>query len=210
MTKVGGCPFYRDPVSRNIGRGLGHCDLEGGQTICEGDIQCCDKPDALKRQLLERKKMISHHGGKEKQGENPLHCRILVVDDEEQMRTLIVALLSRQGHECITARNGVEALNKIYQNKCDAVITDIAMPEMDGIALTKALLSLYPNLPVMVMTGYTNEYSPESVITAGARDFIEKPFSYDELILRFNKMMHDHGILLRMHGKLKEMYFEPK
>lgn len=210
MSNLGKCPFYRDPVSLNSGIGLGHCDLEGNQAICEGDFQCCDKPDTLQEQLLERKKMISDDEGEENQRKNPLNCRILVVDDEEQMREFIVGLLSTYGHECVTASNGDEALIKIYQNKCDAVITDIAMPEMDGITLTKTLLSLYPNLPIMVMTGYTTEYSPESVITAGARDFIEKPFSIDELILRFNKMMHDHGILLRMQEKLNEMFLDSK
>jgi CheY-like chemotaxis protein len=204
MSNVGSCPFYRVPVNLNIGRGLGHCDLEGSQAICEGDSQCCDKPDAMRKQLLEQKKKISNGARDENHGKDPLRCKVLVVDDEEPMRKLIVALLSEKGHECITANNGAEAVNKVYQNKFDAVITDIAMPEMDGLTLTKTLLSIYPNLPIMVMTGYASEYSPESVITAGARDFVEKPFSFDEIILRFNKMMYDHQVLLRMQEKLKE------
>src|SRR4030042_5775376 len=118
--------------------------------------------------------------------------KVLIVDDEEPMRKLIASLLSTKGHQCITARNGLEALDKITENKFNAVITDVVMPEMDGIALTKELSKHYQSLPVMIMTGHANEYSAESAIAAGAREFIKKPFSIDEFILRFGKMMRDH------------------
>ena len=67
------------------------------------------------------------------------HYKALQVDDEQPMRKLIVSLLSRKGHQCITANNGIEALDKISENKFNAIITDFVMPEMDGIALTKEL-----------------------------------------------------------------------
>src|SRR4030065_803453 len=120
------------------------------------------------------------------------HYKILVVDDDEPMRKLIVSLLSSRGHQCVTANNGREALDKIMETKFDALITDIAMPEMDGITLTKELLKHYQNLPVMVMTGYTEEYSAETAIASGAREFINKPFAISEFIIRFDKMMRDH------------------
>jgi diguanylate cyclase (GGDEF)-like protein len=118
--------------------------------------------------------------------------KILVVDDEEQTRKLLVNLLSRKGHRCVTANNGREALDKIMENKFDALITDIVMPEMDGITLTKELSKHYQNLPVMVITGYTEEYSAETAIASGAREFIKKPFSISEFLIRFDKMMRDH------------------
>jgi diguanylate cyclase (GGDEF)-like protein len=121
----------------------------------------------------------------------PIHYKILVVDDEEQMRKLIVSLLSTKGHQCITARNGLEALDKIMGAKYDAVITDVVMPEMDGIALTKELSKHYQSLPVMVVTGHTEDYSAETAIASGAREFISKPFSITEFIIRFDKMMRD-------------------
>ena len=108
------------------------------------------------------------------------------------MRKLIVSLLSQEGHQCVTANNGLEALDKIMETKFDALITDIVMPEMDGIALTKELSKHYQNLPVMVMTGYTEEYSAETAIASGAREFIKKPFSISEFLIRFDKMMRDH------------------
>src|SRR4030042_1531221 len=118
--------------------------------------------------------------------------KVLIVDDEEPMRKLIASLLSTKGHQCITARNGLEALDKITENKFNAVITDVVMPEMDGIALTKEFSKHYQNLPVMIMTGHTEEYSAEIAIASGAREFINKPFSVSEFIIRFDKMMRDH------------------
>jgi CheY-like chemotaxis protein len=115
--------------------------------------------------------------------------RVLVVDDEEPMRRLIADLLSDHGHQCMTANNGKEALDQFNGNTFDAVITDIGMPEMDGIALTRQLSSLCPNLPIMIMTGDIRGYLSDLAITAGAWDFIGKPFAIDEFILRFTRMM---------------------
>jgi len=200
------CPFYRDSESLARGRGFGYCDL-GSDAICEGDTQFCDRSDDLRKQLSEKKKEEDNkREGNQK--EKPFNCKVLVVDDQEPMRTLIVTLLSQQGHQCITAGNGVEALNKMIQNRCDVVITDIVMPEKDGITLTKELLSMYPKLPILIMTAHGKEYSAESALMAGARDFIGKPFSIDEFILRFNKMMRDHAIFSEMEAKKIEMVLQ--
>jgi diguanylate cyclase (GGDEF)-like protein len=122
----------------------------------------------------------------------PLNLKILIVDDKEMMSSFVVSLLSQHGHQCETAKNGIEALEKIKKNSFDAAVIDVVMPLMDGITLTKELLRLYPNLPVMIMTGHADDHSAESAIAAGAREFIKKPFSIDEFILRFDKMMRDH------------------
>jgi len=120
------------------------------------------------------------------------HYKILVVDDEEQMRKLIATLLSQKGHQCLTANNGREALGKIMEAKFDALITDIVMPEMDGITLARELSKDYQNLPVMIITGHANENSAETAITSGALEFIKKPFSISEFLIRLDKMMRDH------------------
>ena len=88
------------------------------------------------------------------------HYKILVVDDEEPLRNLIVSILFPKGHQCMTANNGREALDKMMETKFDALITGIVMPEMDGITLTKELSKHYQNLPVMVMTGYAEDSIP--------------------------------------------------
>ena len=122
----------------------------------------------------------------------PLNLKILIVDDEEMVRNLLVSLLSKRGHKCETAKDGIEAFEKIKKSSFDSAVIDVVMPLMDGITLTKELLRLYPNLPVMIMTGHSDEHFAESAIAAGAREFIKKPFSIDEFILRFDKMMRDH------------------
>ena len=119
------------------------------------------------------------------------HYKILVVDDEQPIRELMVALLGRNGHLCVTAGNGLEALDKMTKTRFDAVITDIVMPEMDGIVLTKELSRRAQDLPIMVTTGHTEEYSAETAIASGAREFINKPFSNAEFVTRFDKMMRD-------------------
>ncbi len=121
-----------------------------------------------------------------------IHYRVLVVDDEEPMRRLITNMLSLRGHQCVTANSGRGALDKIMGAKFDAMITDIAMPEMDGLALTKEVSAHYQNFPILVITGYAEEYSLDTAIASGAREFIRKPFSVSEFLIRFDQMMRDH------------------
>jgi len=122
----------------------------------------------------------------------PLNLKILIVDDEKTMSSLLVSLLSKQGHECQTAKDGIEALEKIKKVSFDAAVIDVVMPLMDGITLTGELLKLYPNLPIMIMSGHADDHSAETAIAAGAREFIKKPFFIDEFTLRFDKMMRAH------------------
>ncbi len=117
--------------------------------------------------------------------------KILIVDDKKSVSNLIVSLFSKYGHSCETAKDGTEALEKIKKNVFDSAVVDIVMPHMNGITLTKELVNLHPDLPIMVMTGHADEHSAESAFAAGAREFIKKPFSIDEFILRFDKMMRD-------------------
>ena len=126
---------------------------------------------------------------------------ILVVDDEELIRDLVVTFLSKLGHSCVTAIDGVEALEKIGGNKIDVVITDIKMPNMDGIILTREISRQYPELPVMVMTAFDEEYSAGIAISVGAREFIKKPFSLDEFAARLHKMINDSKVIKGMKSE---------
>ena len=116
---------------------------------------------------------------------------VLIVDDEEAIRNLVGAFLFRLGRGCMKASDGIDALLKMKQNEIGAVITDIKMPKMDGIELTAEISKQYPEIPVMVMTGFTEENTAEGAIAAGAREFIQKPFSVEEFTIRFNKMIRE-------------------
>jgi len=126
---------------------------------------------------------------------------ILVVDDEEPVRNLIVTLLSRSGHSSITAVDGVDALDRMKGNKIDAVITDIKMPNMDGVALTIEILKRNPGLPILVMTAFDEEYSAGAAIAAGAREYIKKPFSPDEFFAQLRKMIKDSETIKRLKNE---------
>jgi CheY-like chemotaxis protein len=126
---------------------------------------------------------------------------ILVVDDEELMRNMVVTFLSTLGHSCVTATDGVDALGKMKENKIDAVVTDVKMPHMDGITLTGELLTAYPGVPVMVMTAFEEEYSAGIAVSVGAREFIKKPFSLDEFAIRLHKMINDSEALRKLKGE---------
>ena len=135
----------------------------------------------------------------EKMGMEPSKYTILVVDDEELLRNLIVAFLSKLGHSCVTAIDGVDALDKMKGNKIDAVVTDIKMPNMDGITLTSNISIQYPGLPVMIMTAFEEGDTAGIAIIAGARDFIKKPFSLNEFSVRLHKMINDSEAQRRMN-----------
>ncbi|MGZ3537567.1 MAG: response regulator, partial [Thermodesulfobacteriota bacterium] len=136
---------------------------------------------------------------------------LLIVDDEESVRDLILSLFSKYGHHCETAKDGTEALEKIKKHSFDSAIIDIVMPHLDGITLTRELINSHPDLPIMVMTGHADEHSADSAIAAGAREFIKKPFSIDEFILRFDKMMRDREgekvlLTLSLTDELTDLY----
>lgn len=131
--------------------------------------------------------------------------KVLVVDDEEILCELIVQLMAMEGHQCQAVANGREALECMEVHSFDAVITDINMPEIDGITLTREVLSRYGDLPIMIITGFPDRYSSESALKAGAREFICKPFTSPELIVRFNKMMADFAALSEIKRKRSEI-----
>jgi DNA-binding NtrC family response regulator len=134
----------------------------------------------------------------EKMRKGPSKYTILVVDDEELLRNLIVTFLSKLGHSCVTAIDGVDALDKIKGNKIDAVVTDIKMPNMDGITLTGKISMQYPGLPVMIMTAFDEGDTAGIAVVVGARDFIKKPFSLNEFSVRLHKMINDSEAQRRM------------
>jgi len=136
--------------------------------------------------------------------------KVLIVDDDEMVRKLIYAILSKKGHFCELARDGIEAFEKAGQNEYDAVITDVVMPNMDGILLTHELLKKYPALAVMVMTGYSRstyrkQTIDEAAFDEGASEFIGKPFSVQEFSVRFHKMMVNHKTLAQIKARQKEI-----
>jgi DNA-binding NtrC family response regulator len=106
---------------------------------------------------------------------------ILVVDDDDSLRRLLQDYLLMTRFSCKGAANASEALAILCQENIDLVVSDIRMPGKDGVELMQEAHREFPDIPFIIMTGYSSEYSYEVIIDAGASDFIVKPFSLDEL-----------------------------
>ena len=110
-----------------------------------------------------------------------LKKKILVVDDDQVIRDLIISFLTFSGYEAQGAQNGQEGLDLILQNRPDLVITDIHMPLMNGFQLLKAVKKIGPEIPVIFITGYAHLRRFFSDQNARADGFLEKPFNLDSL-----------------------------
>ncbi|KFC73149.1 Response regulator receiver [Bosea sp. LC85] len=109
--------------------------------------------------------------------------RILVVDDEESLRALVARGLTLDGHVCMMAGDGAEALEILMAEKgrFDLLLTDIRMPLMDGIALALAAKQEFPDLPIMLMTGYAEQRERAKSLEAIVSEVMTKPFTIAEL-----------------------------
>lgn len=130
--------------------------------------------------------------------------RILIVDDDPTIVDIIRTVLLGKGYHCDSAPDGIEALRLCEENVYDAVISDVVMPGMNGLQLTRELTKRNIDAPIMVMTGYGGENAAAEAIEAGASEFIEKPFSLAAFDLRFQKMVQQHEILRMNREKQSE------
>jgi two-component system, cell cycle response regulator len=115
---------------------------------------------------------------------------ILVVDDDDAVKESVEEYLQILKYSVQSAGSAKEALEALKIFNADIVITDIMMQGMDGLELTKKIKAKY-DADVVVMTGYSAEYSYEEAVKAGASDFIFKPFRFEELDLRLNRVLQE-------------------
>jgi len=116
-------------------------------------------------------------------------ARILAVDDEAIILDSFRKILVVAGYSIDTVEKGREALGLILKNEYDFVFTDLKMPEMDGLEVTKAVKHLRPDIDVIVITGYASIETAVETMKYGAMDYVQKPFTEDELINFFNKSL---------------------
>ena len=105
--------------------------------------------------------------------------RILIADDEESMRTLVARAIAMDGHDTVTAEDGAEALEVLSRepDTFDLLLTDIQMPVMDGIALALAAARDFPDLKILLMTGYADQRERAQGLDALIHDVLAKPFT---------------------------------
>ena len=116
---------------------------------------------------------------------------ILLVDDSTSMREMVSFTLREAGHDVSEAEDGVEALEFAKKTTVNLVITDVNMPNMDGITLTGELQTLddYKFIPILILTTETGTAKKEQGKVAGATGWIEKPFDPDHLLATVNRVL---------------------
>ena len=110
--------------------------------------------------------------------------RVLIVDDDKNLLKFIRAALESEGYQCETAMTPLSALELVGKGSFDIMITDIVLPEMNGLELTKKAKNLKPRMAIIIATGYSDAFSYDEAIEAGASDFLKKPFTVKELAAR--------------------------
>jgi CheY-like chemotaxis protein/anti-sigma regulatory factor (Ser/Thr protein kinase) len=115
--------------------------------------------------------------------------RVLVVDDQEALRTLLARLLEREGFDPVQAENGAQAVEMYKSESPLVVVSDIMMPKMDGLALLNEIRRIDRNATVILMTGQGNEDVLLKALRGGATNFFKKPFNVRELIDEIRKVV---------------------
>ncbi len=118
-----------------------------------------------------------------------LKSKILIVDDEDNVTQLLTKVLSKAGFNTDYAKTGKQALEKIEKNTFDIVITDIKMPEMDGISLLKQINQMDCGIKVILITAFATVNTAIDALRFGATDYIQKPFDIEEVLSSVHKAL---------------------
>ena len=124
--------------------------------------------------------------------------KILIVDDDPAVLDILGDFIAVFGFEYETATDGLEAVEILKKNGFDIVLTDMMMPNMDGMELLNHIHNNYPETKVMVVTGYDRTFTYTDVINAGASDFISKPFNPDELEAKINRIIREIQLMRQL------------
>ena len=130
----------------------------------------------------------------------PNATRCLVVDDEPRLRRVLVRLLEGEGFTCREAGSGTEALALLHQEPAPLVISDLRMPQMDGVALLREIIARWPDTAVIMVTAVAEVESAVACLQLGALDYVAKPFHLDEVRARVNQALDKRHLKLELEG----------
>lgn len=143
-------------------------------------------------------------------------AKILIIEDEKDIRTIISKYLSKYNIKCLEAENGIVGLDKFKKNKdtIDLILMDVMMPEMDGIKCTEEIRKI-SDVPIIILTAKSEDEDEIEGLEKGANDYITKPFNLEILLLRIKKLINidnDNNLELvkenrsiRKNGRLVEL-----
>lgn len=119
-------------------------------------------------------------------------AKILVIEDDNSFRNVLVTMLERAGYEVLQAENGTQAIRHCGEGSPDLVLTDIIMPDKEGLETIQELLGLCPNLKIIAMSG-GGRFGPNSYLPLaeklGAKKTLQKPFMRDELLSAISEVL---------------------
>jgi CheY-like chemotaxis protein len=117
--------------------------------------------------------------------------RVLVIEDDDGIRSLVCQMLERGGYETVEAVNGVDGMDALATGSIDVVLTDVIMPQQTGTEMIRQVRLLYPRLPIIAMSGWVSrDFAPlEDAIALGADRVLEKPFRPDELMAMVRELI---------------------
>jgi two-component system cell cycle response regulator len=124
----------------------------------------------------------------------PLPQSILVVDDEPQVCEVLADALMVHGHLVDTAKDGFDAVEKIKNGEYAIILTDMDMPRMDGMQLIEYIAKNHHGIDIIAITGHIMKYRYTDVVSAGAADFITKPFTLNELEAKLNRVIREREL----------------
>ena len=119
-------------------------------------------------------------------------AKILTVDDSKVIRDLVKAVLVENGHDVVTADDGVEGLNATRNEQFDMILSDINMPNMTGISMVSKIRRLegYEFTPIIMLTTESSDFKKEKAKKTGATGWLQKPFNPDRLMKAVNKLVN--------------------
>ena len=135
--------------------------------------------------------------------------RVLVVDDEENIRALIRQILEREGFQVETASDGPSALKKATGEEFDLILLDVRIPQLDGMSVLREIRAADPDAVVMIITGYGSIEQALEAVRLGAYDYVPKPFKRDELLLRIRRALDYHALQeenRKLHEELRQTF----
>jgi DNA-binding response OmpR family regulator len=128
-------------------------------------------------------------------------ARVLVVDDDETVSSVVVTYLDRAGHEASRIADGQQALAAMTAERPDLVVLDLMLPGLDGLEVCRRARGAYPDLPVLMLTALAEPDDRIAGLELGADDYVTKPFSPRELVLRVDSVLRRVSAPATAHGR---------
>jgi len=138
-----------------------------------------------------------------------MKSKVLIVDDDLDALEMMQDLFETKGYISITARNGLEALERIKEQEPDIILSDIRMPEMDGMELLQILSKDFPHIPVIMITAHGTIKTAVEAMKIGAKDYILKPLSLDEILTKVERITQLSNLIKEneyLLNKLQQTY----